>query len=73
MFINGWTDKYKLLFNNCQHFAKVFSEYLRTSSCNQQGARDLKQNKGDREILMKEIDGIHRKRNKPIVIKKESP
>ena len=58
MFINGWTDKYRLLFNNCQHFAKAFSEYLRTSSCNQQGARDLKQNKGDREILMKEIDGI---------------
>ena len=58
MFINDWTDKYRLLRNNCQHFAKAFSEYLRTSSCNQQGARDLKQNTGHTDILMKEIDGI---------------
>ena len=59
LFVNSWADKYSLVFNNCQHFAKAFSRHLRTSLyCNQKGARDLKQNTDDTAMLMEEVDDI---------------
>ena len=50
MFVNSWNRKYSLAKNNCQHFAKAFSNFLQTDSCNQQG--------GDKGMLMEEIDEI---------------
>ena len=59
MFVNDWNRRYSVLRRNCQHFARGFSKYLQTASCNQQGSQALKQlNTNDTEILMKEIDEI---------------
>lgn len=59
MFVNDWNRRYSVLRRNCQHFARGFSKYLQTASCNQQGAQALKQlNTNDTEFLMKEIDEI---------------
>ena len=50
MFVNCWNRQYSLAKNNCQHFAKAFSNFLQTASCNQQG--------GDKGMLMEDIDEI---------------
>ena len=56
MFVNSWNLKYEYSVfgffggKNCQHFAKAFSNFLQSDSCNQQG--------GDKGMLKEEIDEI---------------
>ena len=58
LFVNDWARRYNVITNNCQHFAIALSAYLQSPSCGQQGAQDLKQNTGDTDMLMEEIDDI---------------
>ena len=51
-FVDGWDEKYKLIGNNCQHFANGLKEFLTTGVCSQPPSD--KDKREDREAEVEE-------------------
>jgi hypothetical protein len=57
MFVNGWKNKYNLIWRNCQNFVRGMKHYLKRSSCNRPSLkRDASHNMTD--VLTQEINAI---------------